>query len=328
MNQQLPRSVLDEFAPDDVMDTSVYVDDCVCGCRSHFTVEDGLLNLHGRPIFEKLLVRGDLSLSGNQEIRRLPKLLAATGSIFVSDCRSLEIMPDRMFAGGSIRLDDTNIRELPGELVAQKLQMERCNNVHTLGKGLCVGIVQAARCASLTTLSEGLEFSSLDLSEAPIGALPCDLKVGFELCLRDCRELNLIPEGVTVGSAIDVRGCDKLFTLPRSVQPNIAVTDGMMLLNKWVIVPSMSAEEASMCLGTKGIHAFPHRHFKNLTHLQEPVTAVHRQVRGIGRDMAAGSLRKEGAPASIPDQMRIIYRRFNQTRVLPTSMYLPGEPND
>ena len=60
----------------------------------------------------------------------------------------------------------------------------------------------------------------------------------------------------------------------------------MMLANEWVVVPQMTAEEASMCLGAKGIEAFPHRHFKNLACMQERVTEVEREPRGLGKGRA------------------------------------------
>lgn len=291
MDHLLPPGITDEFPPEDVVDMSTYVDDCRCQCRSHLTVQDGLLNVHGRPIFERLLVRGDLSLAGNEEIRRLPDFLAVTGSVFLSGAPKLEVMPSRMYAGDLIRLDETNIRELPGTLVAGRaVHVNDCPNIRAIPDGIRTCLFNAAGCTQLTEVSEGLEFNTLDLSGTPIRELPEALTIKNELKLRECCRLTRIPEGVTVQAAIDVRGCDMLFTLPRSVQPRIAVTDGMMLANDWMVVPQLTAEEASMCLGAKAIEAFPHRHLKNLARMQDAVTSVHRREKGLLLGRAVGAL--------------------------------------
>lgn len=299
MDHPLPPGITDEFPPEDVVDMSAYVDDCRCQCRSHLTVQDGLLNVHGRPIFDRLLVRGDLSLTGNEEIRRLPDFLAVTGSVFLSGAPKLEVMPSRMYAGDVIRLDETNIRELPGTLVAGRaVRIDDCPNVRCIPDGVRTGLFNAAGCTQLTEMADGLEFNSLDLSGTPIEKLPSVLTIKNELKLRECVRLGRVPEGVTVNSAIDVRGCDMLFTLPRSVQPWIAVTDGMMLANDWVVVPQMTAEEASMCLGAKAIEAFPHRHLKNLARMQDVVLSVDREEKGLLSGRAVGALK------SVPMQPR------------------------
>ena len=85
-----------------------------------------------------------------------------------------------------------------------------------------------------------------------------------------------------------------LFTLPRSAQPTIAITDGMMIIDKQVVVPKMTAEEAAMCLGVRGSMALPHRHFKNIERMQMPVVAIDRNacrgraVAALGRRPARG----------------------------------------
>ena len=275
MEHLLPPDILDDFSPEDIIDMSRHVDDCRCECRSHFTVKDGLIHVHGRPVFDRLMVRGSLSLQGNEEIRRLPDLLVATDSIYLFDCPNLEVTPSRMYAGDTIRLDETNIRELPGTITAGRaIRIEDCPNLQAIPAGLQTPGLHAAGCTKLTSIAGGLTFMMLDLSGSPIEELPADLKVTTELKLHGCKRLSRIPEGVVVSGAIDLRGCDMLFTLPRSVQPSIAVTDGLMLAQDWVIVPKMAPEEASMCLGVKALEAFPHCHFKNLVRMQDPVTFV------------------------------------------------------
>lgn len=305
MDHLLPPGLVEEFTPEDTLNMSGYVDDCACHCHVHFSVQDGLINLHGRPIVDRLLVRGSLSLVGNQDIRRLPNVLAVTGSIHLTGCTNLEIMPDRMYAGDLIRMEETNVRDLPGTLEAGRaIHVDRCPNIRSIPAGVRTCTFQAAECTRLTEIAPGLEVNTLDLSRAPIAELPADLTVKSELKLRDCARLTHIPEGVRVNGGIDVRGCDMLFTLPRSVQPRVAVTDGMMLAHDWIVAPSMTAEEASMCLGVKGIKAFPHRHFKNLAILREAVASVDRQGKGIGFGRALATL-QTGAKKKLPSRHQL-----------------------
>ncbi len=320
MDHLLPPGIIDEFPLEDVLNMSGYVDDCACHCRVHFSVQDGLLNVHGRPIFERLLVRGNLSLIGNEEIRRLPDFLAVTGSVFLTGCPKLEIMPSRMYAGELIRLEETNIRELPGTLVAGRaIHIDDCPNVRSIPAGVRTCVFQAAGCTKLSEVAAGLEFNTLDLSDTPIEELPSELTIRNELKLRNCARLSHIPEGVAVHAGIDVRGCDMLFTLPRSIQPRVAVTDGMMLANDWVVVPQMTAEEASMCLGTKGIDAFPHRHFKNLARMQDPVTSVDREGKGQCRRRAVGVLKSLRLQPSQRDHLRQLITRLDERAVSASS---------
>nr|MBA3578136.1 hypothetical protein [Sphingomonas sp.] len=255
--EEFPDSIMGLFSPDQVVDMSGYVDNCQCECQQHFTVQDGLLNVHGRPIFDRLLIKGDLLLPDNQDIRRLPDILAVTGTINLSNCLKLEFMPSQLFAD-RIFLDGTQIRELPTNLVADTVDLTGCPNIKELPAGADVRIMKAAGCTNLKEIPAGLKFASLDLSGTAIVELPADLTISHELRLRSCSKLTTLNEGMSVGAGIDVRGCDMLFTLPRSVQPTIAITDGMMIIHDHVVVPKMSSEEAAMCLGVKGNAALPH----------------------------------------------------------------------
>ena len=320
MNNRLPNHVLEQFSPEDTVNVNAYVDDCRCACRSAFTVKDGLLNVHGRPIFDRLLIDGDLIISGDPDIQRLPDLLAATGSIIVSDCPNLKIMPSKMYSGEAIRLDRTNVRDLPHTFWAEHdIYMNECPNVLAIPEGIRTRSLFATACAKLKGIPSGLEFATLDLSGTPVVELPSQLTIKSDLVLRDCASLARVHEGITVAAAVDVRGCDRLFTLPRSVQPTIAITDGMMAGHNLVIVPEMTAEEASMCLGFKAIEAFPHRHFKNLDGMQDPVIAVDRDGRGR-RGYAVGVLESD-RPRRVPDDfLRRLIGRLDQ----PNTMLLSG----
>jgi hypothetical protein len=294
MARDLPESILQYFCSDDAVDMNMFVDDCLCACRSHVTVRDGLLNVHGRPIFERLLIRGSLNLNGNADLQRLPDVLAVTGSIFLSDCPNLKVMPSEMYVGDSIYMDRVGIRDLPKTMKAgRKITMNECPNVLEITLGVQTECLDAVGCSKLKRIASGLTFHILDLSGSPIEEIPAGITIENELKLRNCIELAQISEGATVRYAIDVRGCDKLFTLPNSVQPVTAITDGMMIANDWVVAPRMSGEEASMCLGRKAIDAFPERHFKNLVRMQDAVVSVDTTEKGYRKSFAVGLLQSE-----------------------------------
>lgn len=321
MHNRLPNHVMDQFADEDIVDMNGYVDNCRCLCRAHITVKDGLLNVHGRAIFDRLLVRGNLMLSDDTDLQRLPDLLAVTGSIFLSDCINLKIMPSKLYAGESIYLERTNIRDLPTTMVADRaIHMNDCPNVLEIPEGIRTDCLHAAGCTKLKSIASGLEYFVLDLSGTPITELPSKLTIKNELKLRGCLRLARIEEGATVAKAIDVRGCDMLFTLPRSIQPPIVITDGMMVANDWVVVPNMSAEEASMCLGFKGIEAFPARHFKNLDRMQDAVLSIERDGKGFRRGRAIGLLKSDRVRQKNDDYLRRLVQRLEESDVL----ILPG----
>jgi hypothetical protein len=319
---QFPPSITGLFSPDEVVDMSGYVDNCQCQCQQHFTVQDGLLNVHGRPVFDRLLVKGDLLLADNQDLRRLPDILAVTGTLSLSNCLKLEYMPSQLFAD-RIFLDGTLIRELPIQLVADTVDLSGCPNLKELPADTEVRVMKAAGCTDLKEIPAGIKFASLDLSGTAIVELPADLTISHELRLRSCSKLTTLNEGMTVGTGIDVRGCDMLFTLPRSVQPTLAITDGMMLINDYVVVPKMSSEEAAMCLGVKANVALPHRHFKNLEHMQQPIAAVDQEGRNAGRGRAVATL-ASGATRRLMDNrfFRGFVGRMDERLELPSDSNL------
>ena len=111
-----------------------------------------------------------------------------------------------------------------------------------------------------------------------------------------------------------------LFTLPKSIQPPIAITDGMMLANDWVVVPEMSAEEANMCLGFKGIEGFPHRHFKNLERMQDAILSIERGGSGPRKGRAVGLLKSDRRRSLPQDFLRQLIRRLDEL----DRLILPG----
>ena len=305
------------------VDMNGYVDDCSCQCQAHFTVKDGLLHVHGRPIFEGLAIHGSLELSGNVDLRRLPDRLAVTGSIYLSDCPNLKIMPSQLYVGESIHMDGIQVRNLPSIFEAgRQIVMNDCPNVLEIPAGVKTSCLYAAGCTKLRGIAPGLTFHVLDLSRTSIEELPADLEIKNELKLRNCAQVRVISEGVIVENVIDVRGCDSLFTLPHSVQPRTVITDGMMIVHDWAVVPIMTGEEAGMCLGRKALEAFPHRHFKNLARMQDPVVSGDLSEKSYRQQLAVGLLRTERIPQE-ETLLRVIRQRSIQDTLL---LEGPAEP--
>ena len=65
-------------------------------------------------------------------------------------------------------------------------------------------------------LPRGLRAYELNLSETPIPALPDDLRVESRLDLRGCDRLESLPSGLTVGTLV-LRGCTALTQLPEGL---------------------------------------------------------------------------------------------------------------
>jgi hypothetical protein len=279
MDADTLRNLCDQFSPQQTVDLGAVVDDCACHCRQHYTVENGLLNVHGQPAFDRLLIKGDLHLAGDPGLVRLPDVLAVTGSVYLPDCINLKIMPSHMIVGGNVNLSRTRIRELPSSLiVAGTVDVRECDKLVGLPSGLRAAAVDASYCASLTRVAPGIAIHSLNLSGGPITTLPAELALN-ELKLRHCPDLVDVPEGVVVQKLIDVTGCGRLFTLPRSLQPQMAITDGILFAKDCLVLPKMSEVEGAMCLGAKAIHAFPHHHLKNLEGMQETVRSIEHKLK-------------------------------------------------
>ena len=69
---------------------------------------------------------------------------------------------------------------------------------------------------SLTSLPRGLVCYELDASDTPLRKLPADMQVECRLTLRNCHELQSLPDNLTVGT-LDLRGSSAITKLPEGL---------------------------------------------------------------------------------------------------------------
>ncbi len=81
-------------------------------------------------------------------------------------------------------------------------------------------------------LPRGLRCYHLVLRGSGIRALPEDLDVEYKLDLQDCRNLEELPEGLTVGSLV-LRGCTALRALPEGLDVCFLDLQGCTRLEVW-----------------------------------------------------------------------------------------------
>jgi hypothetical protein len=81
-------------------------------------------------------------------------------------------------------------------------------------------------------LPRGLRCYHLDLRGSGVRALPAGLEVEYKLDLQDCRNLEELPEGLTVGSLV-LRGCTALRALPEGLDVCFLDLQGCTRLEGW-----------------------------------------------------------------------------------------------
>jgi hypothetical protein len=119
-----------------------------------------------------------------------------------------------------LNLSRTPIACLPDDLkVEARLEMTRCEHLRALPGGLTVGTLILNGCTSLVSLPEGLDVWFLDLTGCwafehwPRRAA---IRSG-RLQLRGCTALRGLPSYLTQLSALNVRDCPNLTSLPESL---------------------------------------------------------------------------------------------------------------
>ncbi|MBN1801656.1 MAG: hypothetical protein JW891_09140 [Candidatus Lokiarchaeota archaeon] len=96
-------------------------------------------------------------------------------------------------------LRKTNIKRLPEDLKARR--------------------IDASDCENLKTLPQGLECYELILHNCPLEEIHSDITVKFKLDLSNCSQLKSLPENLSVGSLV-LRNCGSLKKLPEGLTVN------------------------------------------------------------------------------------------------------------
>jgi len=131
-------------------------------------------------------------------------------------------LPERLQAYELI-LSESAVRGLPHDLkVKARLDLSQCERLEQLPSGLTVGSLILRNCTNLKALPEGLDVWFLDLSGCwALETWPESARVrSGHLRLRGCTALRQLPSSLGRLSALNVRDCPNLKTLP----PNLVVT--------------------------------------------------------------------------------------------------------
>lgn len=263
----IPHGLPHQFGPEDTIVER--------GDSWQIEVIHGVLAVNGRFVFDRLLVNGDLSFPGHVDLARLPKVLAVTGACDLSGCEKLSIMPDQMYVGGTLDLGGTSVRGLPDTLlVGGDLKIDGCQSITSLPSGVKFGGLSARNCRNLRSLAPSTVACCVDLSGSGIVRLPAGMHVLHDLSIVGCPNLESIAEGVTVGRFLRVSSCPRLFTLPKSIQPEAVTTDTIRVHRDFLIGPRLSDEQAAMMVGRKASACMPHHLLMNLEAMELEVLDV------------------------------------------------------
>jgi hypothetical protein len=173
-------------------------------------------------------IEGALDYSAQSQ-RELPKKLPDGLQVDVLNLsgRMIESLPTGLKAYELI-LAETPILSLPDDIkVTCRLDLTRCDRLEHLPNGLTVGTLLLRGCTALTALPERLDVWFLDMSECwAVESWPKEASIrGGQLQLRSCTALRELPSYLQRLSALNVRECPNLKSLP----PDLVVTGWLEL---------------------------------------------------------------------------------------------------
>jgi len=173
-------------------------------------------------------IRGVLDYSA-KSARVLPETFPDDLTVEVLDLsgRSLTSLPAGLNAY-ELNLAGSTIKHLPDDLrVSSRLDLAGCDRLESLPDGLTVGTLILRGCTALARLPEGLDVWFLDLSGCwAVEHWPRTAAIrSGQLQLRGCTALRHLPDYLTRLSALNVRDCPNLQSLPE----NLVVTGWLEL---------------------------------------------------------------------------------------------------
>jgi hypothetical protein len=158
--------------------------------------------------------------SGRQLPERLPDRLRV--DVLNLSGQALKNLPAELSAY-EVNLSGTPITQLPENIhVTSRLDLTGCDRLESLPKDLTVGTLVLRGCTALPCLPERLDVWFLDLSECwALEKWPREANIrGGHLRLQGCSAVRDLPPYVNRLSALNVRGCANLTSLP----PDLVVT--------------------------------------------------------------------------------------------------------
>ncbi|MBC8139632.1 MAG: hypothetical protein H8F28_27440 [Fibrella sp.] len=199
-----------------------------------------------------------LDLSNDRSVTELPENLTVT-RLTVRGCWNLKRLPEGLKAF-TVDASDSGLVEIPADVqIENALNLSGCADLVTLPENLRVGTLNLSGCTKLAALPEGLRADFLDISDcvsltsfpqnAQIGVgrlvvrnalwmktLPPYLKRVAQLDLTGCTHLDRLPDGLEVGSWVDLTGT-AVATLPDSMRKTRLRWRGVLVDERIVFRP-------------------------------------------------------------------------------------------
>lgn len=193
---------------------------------------------------------------------------------------------------------------LPEGFRAVSLDLSGRADLTRLPAGLGVRYLNLSGCAGLTELPPGLRCDCLDLSGSGVRSVPADARVKHKLDLIDCAALEVLPEGLRVGTLL-LRRCTALTELPSEMRASSLDLGGCSGLAGWRAPARMRVDhlDVSGCArltalpdGLKRLVRLDVSGCASLTRLPEGLRVVERLelagsgLRGLPDSLAAAPL--------------------------------------
>ncbi|MCW8133165.1 MAG: hypothetical protein KIS92_22665 [Planctomycetota bacterium] len=206
-----------------------------------------------------LTVRGKVTLIRCHNLLELPKDLHVAGSLFIEHCPKLRGLPEGLRVDGDLRVANCasferigagarvkGITELlrlpvfsewfPEELLGESLVMSDCPSVRDLALSERVtGPVKVQACNALTELRAARVSLRWDVrieSCAALKALPREVQIDGNLVLRDCANLEQMPETLRAWK-VDLRDCPRVERLPERIEARTIELTRLPRLAHW-----------------------------------------------------------------------------------------------
>jgi len=260
---------------------------------TNLTIVDGMLAADGQPVWEQLIVDGDLNLEGNLDIVRLPDRLYVKGDLILKGCRELRKLPDAMMVHGSVDLTATDAERLPDAILAEfnvdlsgtdysaapgavqcrGLDLDGCAKMEALENVKALE-VSAKGCKALHRI-ENFETDILMLEDAPIITLGPNIKARH-LDLARCHNLMEIPANMGLTAVLTVKDCKRLRPLSPDVWPYMIIIDALHFGTSSVICPWVTRQEAAAYMGRELRELMPHYFMRDHPIMRRTIQRVYR----------------------------------------------------
>ncbi|MCE3233042.1 MAG: protein npr1, 1 [Rickettsiaceae bacterium] len=151
--------------------------------------------------------------NGTFDLEDVPQ---GTNKLYISDCRDLKSLPDKLKFSALHISRCPNLTSLPKKLKVGSLDLSDCTGLTELPDNLKVSDgIRLTGCTGLTSLPQKLKVGNLDLSGCTgLTSLSKKLKVLYDLNLSGCTGLTSLPDNLKMRVSLNLSGCTGLTSLP------------------------------------------------------------------------------------------------------------------